>query len=78
MVGHLLGAAGAVEFIACVKSITDGYVHQNVGLKESEEEMDLDYVKNQGIEMNVEYALSNSLGFGGHNATILVKKYSAS
>ena len=77
MIGHLLGAAGAVEFIACVKSITDGYVHQNVGLKESEEEMDLDYVKNQGIEMNVEYALSNSLGFGGHNATILVKKYSA-
>ena len=77
MIGHLLGAAGAVEFITCVKSITDGYVHQNVGLKETEEEMDLDYVRDQGIHMDVNYVLSNSLGFGGHNATILVKKYSA-
>lgn len=77
MIGHLLGAAGAVEFITCVKSITDGYVHQNVGLKETEEDMDLDYVRDQGIHMDVNYALSNSLGFGGHNATILVKKYIA-
>lgn len=75
MVGHLLGAAGAVEFIACVKSITDGYVHPNVGLQETEEELNLDYVKGTGIEMNVDYALSNSLGFGGHNASILVKKF---
>jgi len=75
MVGHLLGAAGAVEFIACVKSINDGYIHPNVGLQETEEELDLDYVKGTGIEMNVNYALSNSLGFGGHNASILVKKF---
>ena len=75
MVGHLLGAAGAVEFITCVKSITEGYVHPNVGLQETEEELDLDYVKGTGIEMNVNYALSNSLGFGGHNASILVKKF---
>jgi len=75
MVGHLLGAAGAVEFITCVKSITDGYVHPNVGLQETEEELDLDYVKGTGIEMNVNYVLSNSLGFGGHNASILVKKF---
>lgn len=77
MVGHLLGAAGAVEFITCVKSIEDGYVHPNMGLKESDEELDLDYVKDEGIEMEVNYALSNSLGFGGHNATVLVKKYTA-
>jgi len=75
MVGHLLGAAGAVEFITCVKSITDGYVHPNVGLQETEEELDLDYVKGTGIEMSVNYAISNSLGFGGHNASILVKKF---
>jgi len=75
MVGHLLGAAGAVEFIACVKSINDGYIHPNVGLQETEDELDLDYVKGTGIEMNVNYALSNSLGFGGHNASILVKKF---
>ena len=77
MVGHLLGAAGAVEFIACVKSIMDGYVHENVGLQEFDDsgEFDLDYVKNQGISMDVNVALSNSLGFGGHNATIIVKKY---
>ena len=77
MVGHLLGAAGAVEFITCVKSIEDSYVHPNVGFKEAEEEMDLDYVKDNGINMEVNYALSNSLGFGGHNATIIVKKYEA-
>lgn len=75
MVGHLLGAAGAVEFITCVKSIEDGYVHQTVGLKETEEECDLDYCKGSGVEMDVNYAISNSLGFGGHNASILVKKF---
>lgn len=67
MIGHLLGAAGAVEFITCVKSINDGYVHPNVGLKETEEELDLNYVKDQGISMDVTYAMSNSLGFGGHS-----------
>lgn len=77
MVGHLLGAAGAVEFITCVKSIEDSYVHQTVGLKETEEEMDLDYCKGSGVDMPVNYALTNSLGFGGHNATLLVKKYNA-
>lgn len=75
MVGHLLGAAGAVEFITCVKSIEDSYVHQTVGLKETEEECDLDYCKGSGVDMEVNYAISNSLGFGGHNASILVKKF---
>ena len=75
MIGHLLGAAGAVEFITCVKSIEDSYVHQTVGLKETEEEMDLDYVKGEGINCDVNVVLSNSLGFGGHNATLAIKKY---
>lgn len=75
MIGHLLGAAGAVEFIICVKSIEEGYIHPNVGLTETESEMDLDYVKGQGIYQPVDVVLSNSLGFGGHNATLLVRRY---
>ena len=77
MIGHLLGAAGGVEFITCVKSITDGYIHENVGLKEveDEEEFSLDYVKDHGIHQDVNVCMTNSLGFGGHNATLVVKKY---
>lgn len=75
MIGHLLGAAGAVEFITCLKSIEDGYIHPNVGFEEAEEEMDLDYVKGQGITMPVHHCISNSLGFGGHNVSILVSEY---
>lgn len=75
MVGHLLGAAGAVEFLTCVKEIEEGFIHRTVGLTECEEEMDLDYCK-QSYEEEVPYALSNSLGFGGHNASILIGKYS--
>lgn len=75
MIGHLLGAAGAVEFITCVKSIQDGYIHETVGYQVPDEECDLDYVTGHGIEMEVPYALTNSLGFGGHNASLLVKKF---
>lgn len=75
MIGHLLGAAGAVEFITCVKSIEDGYIHPTVGLKVADEECDLNYVPGQGIYGEVRVALSNSLGFGGHNATLAVKKF---
>ena len=75
MIGHLLGAAGGVEFITCVKSINDSYIHPTVGLREPGEECDLDYVMGEGISKEVNYALSNSLGFGGHNATLLIKKY---
>ena len=74
MVGHLLGAAGAIEFLTCVKELQEGYIHQTVGLKECEEEMDLDYCK-ESSSQDFTYALSNSLGFGGHNASILIKKY---
>lgn len=75
MIGHLLGAAGAVEFITCVKTIQDGFIHKTVGYQVPDEECDLDYVTDAPVEMDVPYALSNSLGFGGHNASILVAKY---
>ena len=75
MIGHLLGAAGGVEFITCVKSIEGGFVHATAGLQEEDPECDLDYTKGEGVSMNVNCALSNSLGFGGHNATLLVKKF---
>lgn len=75
MIGHLLGAAGAVEAIVCVKSIEEGYVHPTINLKVQDEECDLDYVPNVGRELNVRFAMSNSLGFGGHNASILLKKW---
>lgn len=77
MIGHLFGAAGAVEFITCVKSIEDSYIHPTVGLRETEGEMDLNYTMGEGVHKDITYALSNSLGFGGHNASILVKKYEA-
>ena len=76
MIGHLFGAAGAVEFITCVKSIEDSYIHPTVGLRETEGEIDLNYTMGEGVHKDVNYALSNSLGFGGHNASILVKKFS--
>jgi 3-oxoacyl-[acyl-carrier-protein] synthase II len=76
MVGHLLGAAGAIEFITCVKEIEEGFIHKTVGLNECEEDMDLDYCK-ESSQCEVKYALSNSLGFGGHNASILIKKWEA-
>ena len=76
MIGHLLGAAGGVEFITCVKSIQDGFVHATAGLKKPGEGCDLDYTMGDGVSMNVDVAISNSLGFGGHNASLIVKKFS--
>ncbi len=75
MIGHLLGAAGGVESIACIKSIQDGFVHATAGLCESEPECDLDYTKGDGAETKIRYAISNSLGFGGHNASLLFKRF---
>lgn len=75
MIGHLLGAAGAVEFIACVLQMNNDYVHGTVGLETPDEELDLDYVPGHGINMQFDCAMSNSLAFGGHNATLIVKKY---
>lgn len=74
MVGHMLGAAGAVEFITCVKAIEEGYVHQTMGTCQVDVECDLNYTVGKPIEKNIRYAMSNSFGFGGHNAVLVVKK----
>lgn len=73
--GHLLGAAGGIEAIACVKAIEDNFVPATIGHKEKDEECDLDIVPNVGRNTEVKVAMSNSLGFGGHNSTIIFKKY---
>ncbi len=75
MIGHLLGAAGGVEFIVCVKSIQEGFIHQTMGTKTPGEGCDLNYAIGGPVEKHITYALSNSLGFGGHNASILVRAY---
>jgi len=75
MIGHLLGAAGGVEFITCVKSIEEGFIHQTMGTVETDEECDLNYAIGAPVRKNIHYAMSNSLGFGGHNGTLLIKKY---
>ena len=74
MVGHLLGAAGAIECVACIKELSEGYIHKTVGYENPDEELDLNYCK-EAYEEDFMYALSNSLGFGGHNASLLMKKY---
>lgn len=76
MVGHLLGAAGAIEGIACVKALQDGFLPPTIGYQETDEACDLDYIPNVGRAANdAQYALSNSLGFGGHNAVVCFKKW---
>lgn len=74
MVGHLLGAAGAIECVTCIKELSEGYIHKTVGYETPDEELDLNYCK-EAYEEEFMYALSNSLGFGGHNASLLMKKY---
>ncbi len=73
--GHLLGAAGGVEAIVCAKAIEEGFVPATINYKVPDEECDLDVVPNEGRNVEVKYAMSNSLGFGGHNSSILLKKY---
>lgn len=75
MTGHLLGAAGGVEAIACIMAITEGIVPPTINYEVKDENCDLDYVPNHARKAEVNYAMSNSLGFGGHNASILLKKY---
>ena len=74
-IGHLLGAAGGVEAIVCAKAIEEGFVPATINYKVPDEECDLDVVPNEGRKVDVKYAISNSLGFGGHNSSILLKKY---
>ena len=73
--GHLLGAAGGVEAVACVKAVEDDFVPPTINYKVPDEECDLDIVPNEGRNVEVKYAMSNSLGFGGHNSSIIFKKY---
>lgn len=73
MIGHLLGAAGAVEAIVCIKAMKHNFIPATIGLSISDEECDLDYVPGTGRQAKVSYAMSNSLGFGGHNATLIFK-----
>ena len=75
MIGHLLGAAGGVEFVTCVKSMEEGYIHQTVGTAETDPECDLNYTLGAPVEKELNYVMTNSLGFGGHNASLLLKKY---
>lgn len=75
MTGHLLGAAGGIEAVAIVKAVEEDFVPPTIGYSVADEECDLDYVPNTGRAMSVKYAMSNSLGFGGHNASIIVKKW---
>lgn len=75
MTGHLLGAAGAIEAIITAKAIKEGFLPPTINYKNQDEECDLDYVPNLGRPKQVQYALSNSFGFGGHNATLILKAY---
>jgi 3-oxoacyl-[acyl-carrier-protein] synthase II len=75
MTGHLLGAAGGVELAACILSIRDNMVHPTINYETPDPDCDLDYVPNVARKVQVDVALSNSLGFGGHNATLVVKRY---
>lgn len=75
MTGHLLGAAGAIESIVCIKSLEEGVIPATVGYQVADEECDLDYVTEGLRNQEIKYALSNSLGFGGHNASLCFKKY---
>jgi 3-oxoacyl-[acyl-carrier-protein] synthase II len=75
MTGHMLGAAGAAEAVICAYSINDGYIPATINYETPDPECDLDIVPNEGRHQNVDYAMSNSLGFGGHNATVVFKKY---
>ena len=75
MIGHLLGATGAVELIATVQQMREGRVHQTINLENPDEQCDLDYVKEGPRDHDIGFALSNSFGFGGHNVTLLLKNY---
>jgi 3-oxoacyl-(acyl-carrier-protein) synthase len=76
MLGHLLGAAGSVEAIVCILAIKEGIIPPTINYQEPDPECDLDYVPNVARKKEVKVALSNSLGFGGHNCTLIIKRYS--
>lgn len=75
MTGHLLGTAGAVEAIVCIKALEEGFIPATINYKVPDEQLNLDYVPNIGRKQELEYAMSNSLGFGGHNGSLIFKKF---
>jgi 3-oxoacyl-[acyl-carrier-protein] synthase II len=75
MIGHLLGAAGAVEAIACILSINHGMVHPTINMEHPDPDCDLDYVPNEPRHHEIRVAMSNSFGFGGQNACIVLKRF---
>lgn len=75
MTGHLLGAAGAIETIACLMAIKEGVVPPTINYENPDPDCDLDYVPNEAREMKVRYALNNSFGFGGHNASLIMGRF---
>ena len=75
MTGHLLGAAGAIEAIITAMALREGFIPPTINYKTPDPECDLDYVPNKGRNADIKYALSNALGFGGHNAALILKKY---
>jgi len=77
MTGHLLAGAGALEALVCVKTIEEGIIPPTINLENPDPECDLDYVPNVARRANVRVAMSNSFGFGGHNATVIIKRYEA-
>jgi 3-oxoacyl-[acyl-carrier-protein] synthase II len=78
MTGHLIGAAGAVEAVVCIQTLLTGWIHPTINYEVPDPECDLDYVPNEPRRADVRIALSNSFGFGGHNATLILKKYEGS
>ena len=74
MTGHMLGAAGAIEAVACLKALETGIVPPTINLLEPDEKCDLNYVPNKAVEAKLDIALSNSLGFGGHNASLAFRR----
>ena len=75
MTGHLLGAAGAIEAIITARALQDGFIPATINYRTQDPECDLDIVPNEGRKAELRYAMSNSLGFGGHNASLVLKKY---
>jgi 3-oxoacyl-[acyl-carrier-protein] synthase II len=78
MTGHLLGASGGIEFVATVLSILNNKIHPTINYENPDPECDLNYTPNKAIEKTVRYAMSNSFGFGGHNASLIIGKYDPS
>jgi len=77
MTGHLLGAAGAIEAIACINSLNKGIIPPTINYNNPDPECDLDYTSNKALKKDINFSMSNSFGFGGHNSVLIFKKFSS-